>query len=120
MIRNLVVSGVLLLAVGASVATTVSRRPTDRFDLSTHEQRRYQAKFVGGKKALAVCIGNGSTFLGLYAYDQYGNCIARDDLNEVGARDDLAVEWYPESDGEYTVEVINFGQRVNQGELALK
>src|SRR5579864_2112370 len=35
------------------------------------------------------------TYLGLYVYDEHGNCVTWDDLGSSSTKDDNAVEWFP-------------------------
>jgi hypothetical protein len=70
--------------------------------------------FDSQKRASAIVIGDGGTYLGIYVFDRWGNCIARDDFTgSVAAHDDLAVEWYPPEVGGYLVDVRNFGPSPN-------
>ncbi len=62
--------------------------------------------------AIASTTSKEPVMLATYAYDPYGNCIARDEFNERGLQrrpstDDAAVEWFPPTPATYTLEVRN-------------
>jgi hypothetical protein len=77
-------------------------------------QSSFIERFEGQKRAGAIVIGDGGTYLGLYVFDRWGNCVARDDFTGSSAgRDDLAVEWYPPKVSTYVIEVRNFGPSTN-------
>jgi hypothetical protein len=80
----------------------------------------YALEFKGGQRALVIATGNGETFMGLYVYDSQGNCIAWDDNGSPATRDDLAVDWYPQQIGSYTIEVCNCGPRLNQCKVIIR
>jgi hypothetical protein len=75
--------------------------------------------FKAGERTCVVVIGNGMSYLGLYAYDADGNCIARDDRADYPTRDDAAVEWYPPQAGRYTMEVRNLGAQKDAFSMAV-
>ena len=78
-------------------------------------------RFEGQKRACAIVIGDGHTYLGLYVFDRWGNCVARDDNADTpAARDDLAVEWFPPETASYTVDVRNFGPNSNIFTIAIR
>jgi hypothetical protein len=84
-----------------------------------------QTSFVnvhdGRKRASAIVIGDGSTYLGVYVFDRWGNCVARDDFaGSPAGRDDLAVEWYPPEVGPYAVDVCNFGRSGNDFTIVIR
>jgi len=62
-------------------------------------------EYEGGKRACAIVSGIGLSYLGLYAYDANGNCIARDDRAKEQTSDDAAVDWYPPRTGRYSIEI---------------
>jgi hypothetical protein len=74
----------------------------------------YTREFKGGENAKVIASGTGVSYMGLYVYDIYGNCIAWDDEGTSATCDDLEVDWEPRAKGVYTVEVRNCGARVNQ------
>lgn len=83
-------------------------------------QRNYSVVFFQGQRALIIVSGDQQSYLGLYVYDEEGNCVAQDDLGGQGSWDDLAVAWYPLRTGVYRVEVRNFGPRPNVFQIALR
>jgi hypothetical protein len=82
--------------------------------------RYFTEAFKGGEPGKVIVIGDGRTYLGLYAYDPDGNCVAHDDQGSFSTRDDRAVEWFVPRTTVYTVEVRNLGRSVNQFEMAVK
>jgi hypothetical protein len=76
--------------------------------------------FKGGERACVVVTGDGSSYLGLYVYDADGNCIARDDAGDYRTRDDLAVEWFPQRDSRFAIEVRNLGGTTNTYSIAVR
>src|SRR5437868_9342886 len=112
--------GALLLASGSGGAPVRERKPernaVDAFGVTTFVDR-----FEGKKRACVVAIGDGSTYMGFYVFDRWGNCVAKDDASEVFAtRDDLAVEWYPSETADYTVDVRNFGSARNTFNISIR
>jgi hypothetical protein len=77
-------------------------------------------KFKGGERASVIGIGQGSTALGLYIYDEHGNCVTWDDMGTAKTKDDVAVEWFPARTAFYTVELRNFGVAMNRLDLAVR
>jgi hypothetical protein len=72
-----------------------------------------QYDFKGGERASVIAIGKGTSNIGVYVYDNNGNCVAWDDIGRAESFDDMAVEWYPPQTGQYMVEVRNNGTRGN-------
>lgn len=81
---------------------------------------RYTITFEGGEPAMAMVVGDGKSYIGLYVYDGLGNCVAHDDQNVSAARDDLAVTWFPTQTERYWIEVANLGRMPNEYELACR
>ena len=71
-------------------------------------------KVKSGKEITLVVLGEGSSALGLYIYDRDGNCVAHDDQSNFQTKDDLAVSWIPQKEGEYSYELVNLGPIDNQ------
>lgn len=80
----------------------------------------FPMKFEVGSIATAIVVGDGQSYIGLYAYDSLGNCVARDDQNFPAARDDLAISWQPTQTEQYWIEVTNLGRMSNVYELAIR
>jgi hypothetical protein len=120
--RSLVVASLVLLGwvtlgsgapvEGPAVALKVGIEPYGR--------QSFPLTFKAGEQAKVIASGNQQTYLGLYIYDDQGNCVARDDMGDTRTRDDLAVEWYPPSTSEYTIEVRNFGPMANVFQIAFR
>jgi hypothetical protein len=76
--------------------------------------------FKGGERASVIGIGQGATFLGLYVYDEHGNCVTWDDIGTSSTKDDVAVEWFPPTTAPYTLELRNFGVAMNKVDWAVR
>ena len=79
-----------------------------------------QTTFAGREPALAIIYGDGRTFMGLYVYDHFGNCVDKDDVNHPSARDDVSVHWLPTRPDAYVVEAVNLGPLPNNCDLVCK
>jgi hypothetical protein len=114
------VMAVLCLA-GFSGGSPVQPVPLRVFALEPGTSRLETHTFKAGERASVISIGReGATFLGLYIYDEHGNCVTWDDIGTSSTKDDVAVEWFPSRAAPYTVEVRNFGLAVNKLELAVR
>jgi len=82
--------------------------------------RVFSVEWEGNRRACAIAIGDGSTYMGLYVYDAHGNCVAWDDEGTPRTCDDLAVEWHPRQNGVYAVEVHNSGLQSNRCKVVLR
>src|SRR5437763_1580295 len=101
--------GLLLLASLGGCAPLRGSKTT-KGEVDAFGQSSFVDLFEAQKRACAIVIGDGDTYLGLYVFDRWGNCVARDDFSgSSAARDDLAVEWFPPEVGPYTIDVRNFG-----------
>lgn len=123
MFRTTILAVSLSLFLGATLALAVVSPADDSgkiiaIKLDPFASESISVTFVGKKQASAICVGKHKTFLGLYVYDQHGNCVAWDDLISsrvnkeqpaAGYPDALAAQWFPAEDGQHTVEVVNFG-----------
>jgi hypothetical protein len=65
--------------------------------------------FVGRQPTTIAVVGDGSTNLDLFVYDQFGNLIAAD----TNAGDDCTVEFTPRWTGPFSVVVRNHGDTAN-------
>jgi hypothetical protein len=92
----------------------------ERETVGSYNSRLYTFTFRGAERSVVIVSGDGSSYLGLYVYDQHGNCVAKDDLSGFPTRDDLAVEWYPHETAPYTIEVKNLGRSFNTYEMAIR
>jgi hypothetical protein len=91
-----------------------------KIEAPPHRSWSVGTTFKGGERATVIVSGTGASYLGLYVYDEDGNCVARDDLGDKGVRDDLTVVWYPPRTAPYRIEVRNFGARLNQFDLVTR
>src|SRR5215471_18152379 len=115
----LFIAALLLLVTGCGEREDTPQPPkaargkSEKFDPQISHY--YKVKGKAGDLASAIAIGDGASFMGLYVYDKYGNCVAWDDEGILRTRDDLAVEWQLKEDGSnYTVEVKNNGSVTNE------
>jgi hypothetical protein len=109
--------GAVTLLLCASLAQGVPWDPkvaARQEKLAPYDHRSYSRHFDGGRRAIAIAVGNGKSFLNLHVYDADGNCVAHDDAVTLTSRDDVAVEWLPPpAGGTYTVEIHNLGRGEN-------
>ena len=82
--------------------------------------RSYVDTFKAHKRALVVVSGKGRTCLGLYVFDEHGNCVAKDDVTSPKTCDDLAADWIPIATSRYDVEICNAGLDLNSYEIAIR
>jgi hypothetical protein len=113
---SLIVAGCAAFAFGAPLHGP----PPLQSELLSYGGDRFPVVFRGGERAVVVVQGNHQTYLGLYVFDEEGNCVAHDDLGNQSSPDDLAVEWVPARTGRYWIEVHNFGLRRNTFEVAFR
>lgn len=118
-------SCVLILAVLSCVTVAISgpvegRKTAAQQYVEPYDYRTYSLVFEAGQRARVIVSGNGATFMGLYVFDEHGNCVARDDQGQRPTQDDLVVEWLPARTARYRVEVRNFGAMPNSFSMALQ
>jgi hypothetical protein len=118
----------LVLVWGCAVLAfvgAVQGGPTTPIKAQTQEipalgGRVFSAEWEGNRRASAIAIGDGSTYMGLYVYDKHGNCVAWDDEGTARTCDDLAVEWRPRQNAVYAVEIHNNGMQSNRCKVVLR
>jgi hypothetical protein len=74
------------------------------------EANMYVVEFTGGEAAEAAVVGDGSTDLDLYIFDEEGNLVVMDE--EAG--DECYVIWKPRSAGIFVITVLNRGASYNE------
>jgi len=74
------------------------------------EANMYAVEFTGGDAAEAAVVGDGSTDLDLYIFDEDGNLIVLDE----DAGDECYVIWKPRSSGVYVITILNRGSSSNE------
>ncbi|MBL7110437.1 MAG: hypothetical protein ISS19_00670 [Bacteroidales bacterium] len=74
------------------------------------EANMYAVEFTGGDAAEAAVVGDGSTDLDLYIFDEDGNLIVLDE----DAGDECYVMWKPRSTGVYVITILNRGSVLNE------
>jgi hypothetical protein len=114
------VLGLLLMATfGASAPLQPGK--VKKADVDPFGRTSFVERFEKAKRAGVIVIGDGQTYLGVYVFDRWGNCVAKDDTSgSAAARDDLAVQWFPPEVGSYTIEVCNFGRSTNEFTIAIQ
>lgn len=112
---------ILTIAAGWALTGPTAEVPPQKMNLGAFSTKTFEITFEANKVARAICIGDGSTYMGLYIYDLHGNCVASEsNQNASKVRDDLIVEWVPGEKTRYTIEVVNLGRVVNRFTLAVK
>jgi hypothetical protein len=82
--------------------------------------KQYLQTFKARERASVTVSGSGATYLGLYVFDQFGNCVAQDVGTTRNTCDDLAVEWFPSEVAPYAIEVKNLGLVANAFEISVR
>jgi hypothetical protein len=121
--RAAVFLGLIGLAQCASVGTSgpvTGRVLALKEDVVGAGTKSYANTFKAGQRASVTVSGSGATYLGLYVYDPFGNCIAHDKGTQPNTCDDVAVEWYPPEVQRYAIEVKNFGQIPNSYAISIR
>lgn len=80
----------------------------------------YRAVFKADEAARVIVIGNGRARLALYAFDENGNCVARDDLPSPEVVDAAALLWFPAKRQSHHVVVSNLGAVPNVAEVVIR
>ncbi len=78
--------------------------------VNAEEANMYAVEFKGGEAAEAAVVGDGSTDLDLYIFDEDGNLIVLDEDDG----DECYVMWKPRSTGVYVITVLNRGSVYNE------
>ncbi len=120
--RGMVVTfSVLLLCVSLASADLVIQRPREeKQKIMGQTVRSHTDTFVAQKRALAIASGLGSTCLGMYVFDEHGNCVAWDDVTAPQSSDDLAADWIPHETARFDVQIRNAGFESNTYNIALR
>jgi len=122
MCRMLVLSMLVLLAwvTLGSGRPVGGPQPLTKEIIEPYGRLGFTVRFKAGEPATVIASGDQRTYLGLYIYDQDGNCVAWDDMGDKRTRDDLAVQWHPLETGLCTVEIRNFGPLHNVCQIAFR
>jgi hypothetical protein len=111
----------LLLMASLGGGAPLQPRKVEKADVDPFGRTSFIERFEKAKRAGVIVIGDGQTYLGIYVFDRWGNCVAKDDRSvSSAARDDLAVEWFPPEIASYTIEVCNFGRFTNEFTIAIQ
>lgn len=116
----------LLLAVSLASAELLSDRAADLDQpIKPMVIRSYVDTFKANKPAMVIAPGRGRTCLGLYVFDEHGNCVDRcenrvDDVTASNTCDDLIASWIPIATSRYDVEICNFGFDENSFSMAMR
>src|SRR5439155_21037996 len=103
----------LLLCTQLGGTAPVETIPVLNLELPGLSYKHIPLPFKGGERALVIASGNGNAPLGLYVFDEHGNCVAKDEASVPATLDDFAVECVLPYQGEYTSECRNAGLRTN-------
>jgi len=111
----------LFCGAWAQADLVLARRRESEQKVSAWGLRSFVDTFQGNKRAAALASGWGqATCLGLYVYDEYGNCVARDDITTPKTGVDLAADWVPAATARYDVEIRNAGYMPIEFDIALR
>jgi hypothetical protein len=111
----------VFLCVSLGSADLVLPRKRDlKQDIAGLRIRSYTDTFKPSERALVIVSGNYQSCLGLYVFDAQGNCVAKDDMSDPQAADDLVTEWIPAEQGRYSIEVRNAGIMPNSFQIAVR
>ncbi len=107
--------GLTMAFVVVSLGTTSPVRPAIGKELDVPAGRSLGQTVLcrGGEPTKAVAIGTFSSYMGLYVFDEFGNCVTKDDRGTPETKSDLSAEWLPTEEGGYTVELLNLGGLTN-------
>jgi hypothetical protein len=111
--------GLFLAAPSATTSPTQIRSPV-QVAAPPLSSQIYLVACKGAERTCVIVSGRERSPLGLYVYDPYGNCIARDEAMVARTADDLAVEWFPPADLSYTIEMRNQGLQVNKVDVIFR
>lgn len=111
----------VLLCVSLGSADLVKpREPEKEIVLPAGLTRSYVDAFKKNERTLVIVNGVGACPMGLYVFDEHGNCLAKDDFSSPKTADDLIVQWYPSEQGRYSVDLRNAGFDSNEYQIALR
>jgi len=110
----IVALAVFLLAVSLGAGSPLEAMKPGKADLQPYRRFVESRVFAGEQRANVIVIGRGTTHVGLYIYDGYGNCVAWDDQGTAETRDDAAAIWFPPRNERYTIELRNLGAWSNR------
>jgi len=116
----LVTLAVLLLGVSFGAGSPVEPVEPRKATLGPYRRLVESQVFAGGQRANVIVIGQGTTNVGLYIYDGYGNCVAWDDQGTAETRDDAAAIWFPVQNERYTIELRNLGAAANRLDVVVR
>lgn len=121
--NGILATTVLLVMASLAVEGAPVEPVKPRIGLSLPPYRRIveSRPFAAKERANVIAVGqDGASNLGLYVYDEHGNCIAWDDLGSSSTRDDVAVEWFPMQKERFTIELRNMGAATNRLDLIVR
>lgn len=97
---------------GTLGATAGPSKHYDRVQPGQFDQ--YTVTFNGGEQATVGVVGDDTTDLDLYVYDENGNLIAKDD----DLTDECLCEWVPQWTGNFIIRIYNRGAVYNDYVIA--
>ena len=105
----------ILVCTSIVHATAVGGQRQDTGRIFAHSTQPYTPiLFRGGEVARVAVIGDGTTDLDLYIYDEYGNLVAMDEDNT----DHCVATWFPSRTGWFTIKIVNRGSVYNDYAMA--
>ena len=116
----IVALAVFLLAVSLGAGSPLEAMKPGKADLQPYRRLVESRVFAGEQRANVIVIGRGTTHVGLYIYDGYGNCVAWDDLASSSTRDDTAVQWFPVQKERFTIELRNLGMASSRFDIVVR
>jgi len=111
---------VFLLAVSLGAGSPLEAVKLRKAVLEPYRRFVESRVFAGEQRANVIVIGQGSTNVGLYIYDSYGNCVAWDDQGTAETRDDAVAIWFPPHNERYTIELRNLGASANRLDVVVR
>lgn len=113
-----------ILVSAAVVSWALGQQPREPSPVSKAVIQPYDVSITieylrPGEEAVCTVIGDGTTALGVYAFDALGRCVAFDD-EPSRIIDDRAVAWRVTDREPYEIHVRNFGPRANQADVSFR
>lgn len=120
--RNILIGGVgLLLLAWPCPGQYKTGKQYLEGKLNPHSGITLLEPFNAGDEASVVLRGKtGRSAIGVYIFDEHGNCLTRDDQGIGSSRDDSAVEWVAPVTAPYGIEIRNLGSLPNSFDMAIR
>jgi hypothetical protein len=116
-----VAASALVALTSAGLAAPVAPEKPRILTIGPLSSKTFTVEFKGRERASAIVTSKANgTYLGLYVYDRYGNCVAWDDLGSPETTGAASVDWFPAEKANYVVEVRNNGSTVNDCKMIVR